>query len=77
MTSDGYDLSLIHFTADSNGDPVTDQGSKGPILLLTSVYDDHTSWTIEDEANLPEELFKAGYDVYIGSKRGQTLSRTH
>jgi len=24
VTSDGYDLSLIHFTADSNGDPVTD-----------------------------------------------------
>jgi len=77
VTSDGYDLTLIHFTADSSGNPVPDQGSKGPILLLNGLTCDETCWFTRDQSVLPEQLFFAGYDVYIGSKRGQTLSRTH
>lgn len=48
VTSDGYDLSLIHFIADSNGDPIPGMGTKGPVLLLDSLTKDHTSWTKED-----------------------------
>ena len=78
VTSDDYDLTMIHFTADSNGDPVADQGSKGPILLLNGLTCDETCWFKPDGTSvLPEQLFFAGYDVYIGSKRGQNLSRTH
>ena len=79
-TMDGYRVGMIRFTGDSNGDPIADQGSKGPILLLHSATQDCLTWfdaTVSTEIDsLPLQLFKQGYDVFLGCRRGTLFSRT-
>jgi len=51
--------------------------TKGPILLHHGGFTDGISWMNgqnTDRALLPVELYKYGYDVYIGNKRGTRMS---
>ena len=79
-TMDGYRVGMIRFTGDSMGMPVPDQGSKGPILLLHSATQDCLTWffaTADPSIDsLPLQLFKDGYDVFLGCRRGTSFSRT-
>ena len=42
--AEGYNLSAFRFTGDENGDPVTDQGTKIPVLFLHTATKDCLSW---------------------------------
>ena len=78
-TMDEYRLGMIRFTGDENGDPIADQGSKGPVLLMHSATQDCLTWltATADEAtdSIPLSLFKDGYDVFLGCRRGTYYSR--
>ena len=81
ITADGYKIKTFRFLADSNGDQVPDQWTKGPILLMNSVTNDCRDWFTESADpmadSIPKQLFDAGYDVWIGCSRGTLFSDEH
>ncbi len=78
-TADDYRLGMIRFSGDDTGSAIADQGSKGPILLMHSATQNCLNW-LDDTADsgqdsIPLQLFKAGYDVWMGCRRGTYFSR--
>lgn len=79
-TSDSYNLKLFSFTGDADNADITDQNTKGPVLLLAPINQDCDWWlTVEDNTtdSIPKQLFDDGWNVYIGCKRGSKYSLTN
>ena len=43
-TPDGYSLTLFTIYGDKNGNPVANQGNKGPVLLMHGLTLDSLAW---------------------------------
>lgn len=77
-TESGYNLKLFRFLAGNDGSQIPDQWTKDPVLLLAPARQDCSWWlTVEDDAadSIPKQLFDAGYDVFLGCKRGTTFAQ--
>jgi len=77
-TEDGYELSLVRISGDENGDPVTDV--EGPMLFLHGLFEDGLAWfdiNNPTDIGITSQMFVAGFDVWIGFKRGTYYSRGH
>jgi len=78
-TPDGYSLTLFTITGDADGEPVTNQGSKGPVLLMHGLTLDSIAWFNKKdfaEKALATQLTDEGYQVYFGNVRGTPNSRS-
>ena len=78
FTNDGFEVKLFRFLADQVGAQVPDQWTKDPILFLPPDREDCTYWLkVEDDTadSIPKQLFDAGYDVYLGCKRGSSFNK--
>ena len=90
VTDDEYNLQMIRFEGDENGNPLVGppddggfptllQGIRRPVLLVHTATNDCLSWlnAVESEVDsLPFILFSQGYDVFLGCLRGTRFSRT-
>lgn len=78
-TNDGYELTLFTITGDSSGNPVANQGTKGPVLLMHGLTLDSLAWFNKADPSakaLATQLTDAGYQVYFGNIRGSPNSRS-
>ena len=80
-SKDGYETRLFRFEGDETGLPIDNQWSQGPVLLYNTATRDCKSWFTESLSaemdSIPKQLFDAGYDVWIGCKRGSIYSHLH
>ena len=78
-TDDNVQTAAIRFTGGADGNPIADQYTKGQVLLMHSATQDCLNWltdTADDtQASIPQLLFEAGYDVWLGCRRGTFASR--
>lgn len=77
-TDDGYALTLFTITGDASGNPVANQGSKGPVLLMHGLTLDSLAWLNKKDVSakaLASQLTDEGYQVYFGNVRGTPNSR--
>ena len=70
---------MIRFLGDENGVPFPGSGEKGPLLLLSDIEQDCLNWLTDTadsaQESIPLALYKDGYDVWLGCRRGTTFSR--
>ena len=78
FTRDGYEVKLLRLIGDSTEAQVPDQWTKDAVLFLPPKDKDCTYWLNRDDDmadSIPKQLFDAGYDVYLGCKRGSTFNQ--
>ena len=78
-TEDGYNLSLLRLTADSDG--VALNKSKGSLLFLHGAFTRSEDWVLNGDDRFGDrsaaiKWANEGYDVWFGSMRGSEGSRT-
>ena len=70
---------MIRFLGDETGAAPLNAGSKGPLLLLSDIEQDCLNWLTDTadsgQDSIPLALFKDGYDVWMGCRRGTAYSR--
>lgn len=79
-TKDGYVIRLFRIVGRTETRRMTNHGEKGPLLLLHGFSSSAITWfhrNDESMAVIPTQLFKEGYDVWIGSIRGTPYARDH
>ena len=90
VTADGYNLSMLHFRGDENGDRLEGtnkhfeydnelQGLLRPVLITHTATLDCLDWLTSSEVgtdSIPMKLFLQGYDVFLGCRRGTEFSRS-
>ena len=71
---DDYKIRMVRFIGDALGDDVTDQWTRQPVLFYQDKndYNGCFSWITQD--TMAAQLFDLGYDVYIGCRRGNSIS---
>ena len=72
-------LRMIQFIGDETQTEITDQGTKGIVLFVSSYTQDCLDWLTQtqDEAtdSIPKQLFDDGFDVFLGCRRGSKYSQ--
>ena len=76
--ADGYNLKMFRF---EGPDSALDFRAKSAVLLLHGGLTNCLAWLTNSvdtgSSSVPQQLFEAGHDVWIGCKRGTAYSRTN
>ena len=81
-TKSGYNLTMVRILTTDTG---TYDGTQGPVLLVGGPRYNSSQWiagaNFDDMEGgpdtAPQQLFDAGYDVWIAVPRGEIMSRSH